>query len=98
MAMTKLYKIIKDWDVIKATEIKIAETIIFPLLTHGSESWTVRKKERGGKKIDVFFAIDLEKNFTSTVDREQNDLISFGGCETHKVTGSNNHPIKSTLF
>jgi hypothetical protein len=52
MAMTKLGKIMKDWDVKKATKIKIAETIKFPTVTYGSESWTVRKEER--KKIDVF--------------------------------------------
>jgi len=46
MAMTKLGKIMKDRDVKKATKIKIAETIIFPTLTYGSESWIVRKKER----------------------------------------------------
>jgi hypothetical protein len=52
MVMTKLEKIINDQDVRKATKIKIAETVIFPAVTYGSESWTVRKKER--KKIDAF--------------------------------------------
>jgi hypothetical protein len=52
MAMTKLEKIMKDWDVKKATKIKIAETIIFPTVTCVSESWTVRKKD--WKKIDAF--------------------------------------------
>jgi len=52
MAMTKLEKIMKDRDVKKASKIKIAETIIFPTVTYGSGSWTVRKKER--KKIDAF--------------------------------------------
>jgi hypothetical protein len=46
MAMTKLEKIMKDRDVKKATKIKIAETVIFPTVTHRSESWTVQKKER----------------------------------------------------
>jgi hypothetical protein len=36
----------KDRDVIVATKIKIAETIIFPIVTYGSESWTVQKKDR----------------------------------------------------
>jgi len=36
----------KDRDVKKATNIKIAETIIFPTVTYGCDSWTVRKKER----------------------------------------------------
>jgi hypothetical protein len=42
----------KDRDVKKATKIKIAETTIFPIVTYGTERWTMRKKER--KKIDVF--------------------------------------------
>jgi hypothetical protein len=46
MAMTKLEKIMKDRDVKKATKIKIAETIIFPTVSYGSESWTMRKRER----------------------------------------------------
>jgi hypothetical protein len=44
--MTKLEKIVKDRDVTKATKIKIVETIIFPIVTYGSKSRTVRKKER----------------------------------------------------
>jgi hypothetical protein len=42
----------KDQDVKKVTKIKIAETVIYPAVTYGSESWTVRKKER--KEIDAF--------------------------------------------
>jgi hypothetical protein len=52
MAMPKLEKIMKDQDVKEATKINIAETVIFPTVTYGSESWTVRKKER--KKINTF--------------------------------------------
>jgi hypothetical protein len=48
LAMTKLEKIIKDRVVTVATKIKIAETIIFQVVTYGSESWTVRKT---GKKL-----------------------------------------------
>jgi hypothetical protein len=52
MAVTKLEKIMKDQDIKKATKVKIAETIIFPTVVYGSESWTVRNKER--KKIYAF--------------------------------------------
>jgi hypothetical protein len=52
MAMTKLEKIMKDRDVTEATKVKTAETIIFTIVTYGSEGWTVRNKER--KKIDTF--------------------------------------------
>jgi hypothetical protein len=38
MAMTKLEKIMKDWDVKKTTKIKIPKTIIFPTVTYRSEN------------------------------------------------------------
>jgi hypothetical protein len=44
--MIKLTKIMKDRDVTVTTKYKIVETMIFPIVTYGSESWTVRKKER----------------------------------------------------
>jgi hypothetical protein len=52
LAMIKLEKIMKDRDVTATTKCKIVETMIFPIVTYGSESWTLRKKER--KKIDAF--------------------------------------------
>ena len=42
--------------------------------------------------------MDMEKNFTSFVDREENEPLTFGGSETQKITRSNNPPIKVTLF
>jgi hypothetical protein len=50
--MIKLEKIIKDRDVTATTKSKIVEMMIVPIVTYGSESWTLRKKER--KKIDAF--------------------------------------------
>jgi hypothetical protein len=41
--------------------------------------------------------MDVEKNCTSTLDREK-ELFSFGRRETQKITISNNPPIKATLF
>jgi hypothetical protein len=42
--------------------------------------------------------MDVEKNFMSTVDREKNEPISFGGSGAQKITRSNNPPIKATIF
>jgi hypothetical protein len=33
-------------DVKKTNRIKIAETTVFPTVTYGSKSWTVRNEER----------------------------------------------------
>jgi hypothetical protein len=42
--------------------------------------------------------MDMEKNFTSSMDREENELLSLGGSEIQKITRSNNPPIKATLL
>ena len=42
--------------------------------------------------------MDVEKNFMSTVDREKNELVSFGRSEAQKIARSNNRLIKATLF
>jgi hypothetical protein len=51
LAMTKLEKIMKDRDVMVATKIKIAETIIFPIVTFGRE---LDGTKEGREKIDTF--------------------------------------------
>jgi hypothetical protein len=43
LTMIKLEKIMKDRDVMATTKSKIVETMIFPIVTYGSESWTLRK-------------------------------------------------------
>jgi len=53
MAMTKLEKIMKNRDVKKAIKVKIAEIIIFPSVTYGSESGHCGKR-KGGGGIDAF--------------------------------------------
>jgi hypothetical protein len=42
--------------------------------------------------------MDMEKNFTSTMDREKNEPINFGRSETHEIIRSSNPSIKATLF
>jgi hypothetical protein len=41
--MSKLERILKDKYVAKKNKIKIAESLVFPIATYGSESWTMWK-------------------------------------------------------
>ena len=63
----------------------------------------IRKREldnagKGKGKRLGFWAMDAEKNFTSSLDRADNKPFSLGRLETHKITWSDNPPIKVTLF
>ena len=45
-------KMFKDRDLRLATKVKIVQTLIFPIILYGAETWTLKKKERA--IIDAF--------------------------------------------
>ena len=51
-AMTNLDSILKSRDITLPTKDRIVKAIIFPVVTYGCESWTVKKAER--RRIDAF--------------------------------------------
>ncbi|XP_062822190.1 putative uncharacterized transposon-derived protein F52C9.6 isoform X3 [Anolis carolinensis] len=51
-AMTNLDKIVKSRDITLATKVRIVKTMVFPIVTYGCESWTIRRAER--RKRDAF--------------------------------------------
>uniref|UniRef100_A0A803TQ47 ribonuclease H n=1 Tax=Anolis carolinensis TaxID=28377 RepID=A0A803TQ47_ANOCA len=51
-AMANLDKIVKSRDITLATKVCIVKAMVFPIVTYGCESWTIRKAER--RKIDAF--------------------------------------------
>ena len=51
-AMTKLDSVLKSRDIILLTKIHIVKAMVFPVVTYGCESWTVKKAEH--QRTDVF--------------------------------------------
>ena len=43
--MTNLDILLKSRDVTMLTKVQIVKAIVFPLVTYGCESWTVKKAE-----------------------------------------------------
>ena len=50
-AMSNLDSILKSGDITMPTKVHIAKAIVFPVLTYGCESWTIKKAER--QRIDA---------------------------------------------
>ena len=44
-AMSNLDSILKSGDITMPTKVHIAKAIVFPVLTYGCESWTIKKAE-----------------------------------------------------
>ena len=51
-AMTKLDSILKSRDVTMLTKILLVKAMVFPVVTYGCESWTIKKNEH--QKVDAF--------------------------------------------
>ena len=50
--MTNLDSILKSRDITLPTKVHLVKAIVFPVVTYGCESWTVKKAER--RRIDAF--------------------------------------------
>ena len=50
--MTSQESILKIRDITLSTKVRLVKAMVFPVVTYGCESWTVKNAERG--RIDVF--------------------------------------------
>ena len=50
--MTNLDSILKSRDITLPTKVRLVKAMVFPVVTYGCESWTVKKSER--RRIDAF--------------------------------------------
>ena len=44
-AMTNLYSVLKSRDITLPTKVHLAKAMVFPVVTYGCESWTIKKAE-----------------------------------------------------
>ena len=51
-AMTKLDSILKSKDITLPTKVHLVKALVFPVVTYGCESWTIKKAEHG--RTDAF--------------------------------------------
>ena len=50
--MTNVDSIFKSRDITLPTKVRLVKAMVFPVVMHGCESWTVKKAER--RRIDAF--------------------------------------------
>ena len=50
--MTNLHSTLKTRDITLPTKVCLVKAMVFPVVTYGCESWTIKKAER--RKIDAF--------------------------------------------
>ena len=73
--MTNLDSILKSRDITLPTNVHLVKAIVFPLVTYGCESWTIKKTER--QRIDA-----LEKTLESPLVCKENKPINPKGNQS----------------
>ena len=86
----------KDRDVTIATKVIIAETMIFPIVTYGSERWTVRKKDR--KKIDAFELWTWRRILGTPLTDRRTNLSILEEMKPKRSLEAKSPSIKATLL
>ena len=51
-AMTNLDSVLKSRDITLPTKVHTVKAMVFPVVTHGCESWTIKRAEQ--QRIDAF--------------------------------------------
>ena len=59
-AMTNLEHVLKSRDITLPTKVHLFKAMVFPVVTHGCESWTIKKAKR--LKNWCFWTVVLEKS------------------------------------
>ena len=44
--MTNLDSVLKSRDITLSTKVRLVKAMVFPIVTYGCESWTIKKAER----------------------------------------------------
>ena len=68
-AMTNLDSILKGRDTTLATKVRLVKAVVFPVVTYGCESWTIKKAER--QRIDAFELWCWRRLLKSPLDCEE---------------------------
>ena len=92
--MTNLDSIFKSRDITLPTKVCLVKAMVFPVVMHGCESWTVKKAER--RRIDAFE--ELEKTLESPLDCKEIQPVHPKGDQSWVFFGRNDAEAETPVL
>ena len=92
--MTNLNSIFKSRDITLPTKVHLVKAMVFPVVTYGCESWTVKKAEY--QKIDAFDV--LEKTLESPLDCKEIQAVHSEGDQLWDFFGRNDAKAEAPVL
>ena len=83
--MTNLDSILKSRDITLPTKVHLVKAMVFPVVTYGCESWTIKKAER--RRIDAFELWCWRRLLKSPLDCKEIQPVHPKGDQSWVFTG-----------
>ena len=103
--LTNLDSILKSRDITLPTKVCLVKAMVFPVVTYGCDSWTIKKADCW--RADAFFffflswcflTVVLEKTFESPLDCKEIKPVSLKGNQAWIFTGRTYLMLKLQYF
>ena len=94
--MTNLDSILKSRHITLPTNVHLGKAMIFPVVTYGCESWTIKKAEH--RRIDAFELWCLEKTLESPLDCKEIQLVHSEGDQPWEFFGRNDAKAEAPVL
>ena len=94
--MTNLDSILKSRDITLPAKVRLVKAVLFPAVTYGCESWTVKKAEC--PKIDAFELWCWEKTLESSLDCKEIQQVHSEGDQPWNFFGRNDAKAETPVL
>ena len=95
-AMTNLDSILKSRDTPLLTKVRLVKAMVFPVVMHGCESWTMKKAE--SQKYWCFWTVMLEKTLESPLDWKEIKPVNRKGDQPWLFIGRTDAEAEAPIF
>ena len=92
--MTNLDSILKSRDITLPTKVCLVKSVVFPVVTYGCESWTVKKAERRR----CFWTVVLEKTLESPLDCKEVQPVHPKGDQSWVFIGKTDAEAETPIL
>ena len=94
--MTNLDSILKSRDIILATKVHLVKAMVFPGVTYGCKSWTIKKAECQNNWF--FWTVVLEKTLESPLDSKEIQPVRLKGNQSCIFIGRTDAEAETPIF
>ena len=95
-ALTNLKSVLKSRDITLPTKLHLVKAMVFPVVTHGCESWTIKKAEH--QRIDAFELWFWRRLLKSPLDCKEIQPVHPKGDQSWVFIGRTDVEAETPVF